>query len=1731
MRSSNTIWIAVLTALTSANGRASPPNSSLGPNGPQVQLTQTAHTLDSGSVLYVDDDAPPGGNGSSWELAFQDLQSALTASLQSAGLVKQIRVAEGIYRPSSRTVANDPRSSTFRLQSNVGLLGGYAGLTGPVAFARDITRFRTILSGDLAENDGSEFRNYQENAYHIVTASGTNSAATLDGFEISGGYCRPDDFSNADAYSGGGLYVRQGSAAIRNCSFVRNSGRGYGSAICNRAGRVLLSNCLISGNGDVDLYVLSGGIGNIEGGRLEAYSCRISGNNGDVGAALTNWSGSTAMLVNCVVSGNFGYQGAIYSTQSNLSITNCTVAFNRNKEILPGYDPGAAGITLIGGMNWITNTIVWQNQNDLGSNEAQQISVYEPTSLALSHSCIQGLTGQLGGDGNFNLDPNFVDPDGTDNLIGTFDDDFSLRSGSPCLDTGRSDADIDGTTEGLQSLPVLDLVGSIRRQDDPSAPDNGQGPFPIVDLGPIEQSRNSFRISNTSVYVSEGQQSVVEVWLDAPPSVPITVEALVMSGDPDFSIAAGSSLQFDSQNFSIPQPVLISAQADQGFTNDRALIRLRANGLAPFDIEAVEQDADQVPSRIFVNSLASGLQTGLSWADAFTELQVALFAVADRPGVTEIWVAQGVYRPTHRVEPENPRTATFQLLAGVSIYGGFNGSETAVDQRILMQNQSILHGDRYSNDSGDDDDPSRDENSYHVVTIPEAGPVARLDGFTITGGHAGKTDPQENYRTGGGLFGSGGSVHLTNCIFDRNWALWGGGAMHLTDAAELRIVNCTLSNCVTKQRHGGAALLDGCRTSIEYTVIDANEARSYSNSGGALAVYGGTLDINSSTFTRNLADIHGAESYGAPGGAINALSVEMSLTGCHFSENEAGAGGAIATGGKGNLYCRDCVFSDNVAADDIRADGGAVYFNATGDCRIENCSFIGNMSLDGRGGGLCFIPWQGGDVTVEDSDFSGNTCIGFVTGGGGLFAVSGSAQIVRTNFSGNVVHGSSDYGGGLQLIDGSGPPSIVRDCRFEQNQAYQGGGARLSNVDVTSSKFIDNQATRGGAVDASNCLLKSSSLFGNNAVLGGAVYAADTSIVGCVISGNYATQRGGAIRNSTPQSGDPGRLEIGGCTIAHNSAGVSHGGLDFVNAGRIVNSIVWGNSDATGQSQGAQIGGGLIEIEYCDVQSWIGDLAGEGNFGVDPLFMSPSGPDGIFGTEDDDNHLIVGSPCINAGSNYLAPIPESDIDGDPRIQQCRVDMGADETLESLHVDCDLDGVNDACAILDALAIDCNENHVPDSCDLASGLSSDSNQNSIPDECEPVVLRVDKNALGSGDGSTWTNALSDLQVALDRAREHHALVEIWVAAGVYRPDSSGTNRYLSFRLSNKVELYGGFAGLEIHRDQRDFIQNETVLSGELRESGRTDSGNRSLHVVTALDVGNSAVLDGFVISGGSGSEGGGLYLLDSSPIVRNCRIRENFAYDGGGVYARGGHPRFERCLFSGNFGSDGAACFAAGDTTRITFTFTDFWDNTSNYGGALSVEQSAYADVHGCRFLGEIGYGCSVRGPARLDLLSSVVSGCQSGGILLEYATCNIVNSTVFANTGDSGVLPYYSELNVENSILWGNRDYGMGSGQDAQIYAHDPNSIVSVSFTCIESLDTLVGNGNFSADPLLADALGLDGNAGTLDDDHHLSAGSPCIDQGNPAYQASVGQTDIDGDARIINGRVDVGCDEFVPFP
>jgi hypothetical protein len=205
-------------------------------------------------------------------------------------------------------------------------------------------------------------------------------------------------------------------------------------------------------------------------------------------------------------------------------------------------------------------------------------------------------------------------------------------------------------------------------------------------------------------------------------------------------------------------------------------------------------------------------------------------------------------------------------------------------------------------------------------------------------------------------------------------------------------------------------------------------------------------------------------------------------------------------------------------------------------------------------------------------------------------------------------------------------------------------------------------------------------------------------------------------------------------------------------------------------------------------------------------------------------------------------------------------------------------------------------------------------------------RVDASVFGGAeDGSSWADAFRHIQDALAAAAATVGQTdEIWVAAGTYYPDRDSTSpngdgdRGASFVLLLDVSIYGGFLGTnhpnlpvgETGILQRDPEKNITVLSGDIDQDGL--HAENSFHVVTAQNVDNSAVLNGFhIVEGNAGiAGGGGLFNCSADPYIVRCTFEDNHALGGGAVGCKdtySGEPLFVNCRFIGNIASqDGGA---------------------------------------------------------------------------------------------------------------------------------------------------------------------------------------------------------------------------------
>lgn len=710
---------------------------------------------------------------------------------------------------------------------------------------------------------------------------------------------------------------------------------------------------------------------------------------------------------------------------------------------------------------------------------------------------------------------------------------------------------------------------------------------------------------------------------------------------------------------------------------------------------------------LYVDDDATGPERdGSSWCDAFHKLQNALAVAESAEGtVNEIRIAEGVYQPdqgTNQIPGD--RDAAFHLLSGVTIRGGYAGCGAIdPDERDIELYETILSGDL----NGDDGPgfANYEDNSFHVVTAWGTDNTTNLDGVTISHGHADDGFSRgwhDGAGKGGGIYNSNGHPTISNCTIKLNWADVVGGGIFIGPGSGLTVDNCVFTDNMATQDGGGLFGRDADTYIVTDSVFEHNVAHRGGGGmyvevtsadvaitncifrenmsfyrGGGLRIWMSNVVATNCDFLDNVAlrDGGGIHNYGIGSGSV-------AIVDCRFTGNAADFYGGGLGNQEGEPTLMNCTFTDNSAG----FDGGGIYSH-DGSFVLEGCSFttntaadlggaLANESIEARLTGCAFISNHariaGAVGNEEDADstligcaFTGNTS---ETLGGAMYNVYNSVTLTDCALTGNV---AEDNGGAIYNIE---VVSGIEDCTIAGNSAgFDGGGVCNVSSQMNAKRcfFGDNAALDGGGMFNyahgyfGGVTIEQCTFLGNTAAGdGGAVYntfAPGYTITNTLFSGNHAGQHGGAMHNteiSTPM--------LRGCTISANTAAFDGGGIysSTTSRPRVSNSIFWGNSDAGGADESAQLHVESLApiVIYSIVQGWTGQHGGEGNSDENPLFADAAGSDSVPGTEDDNLRLLFGSPAINGGNLSFVPgVDETDLDGHARVLCGRVDMGAYES--------------------------------------------------------------------------------------------------------------------------------------------------------------------------------------------------------------------------------------------------------------------------------------------------------------------------------------------------------------------------------------------------------------------------------------------------------------------------------------
>lgn len=240
----------------------------------------------------------------------------------------------------------------------------------------------------------------------------------------------------------------------------------------------------------------------------------------------------------------------------------------------------------------------------------------------------------------------------------------------------------------------------------------------------------------------------------------------------------------------------------------------------------------------------------------------------------------------------------------------------------------------------------------------------------------------------------------------------------------------------------------------------------------------------------------------------------------------------------------------------------------------------------------------------------------------------------------------------------------------------------------------------------------------------------------------------------------------------------------------------------------------------------------------------------------------------------------------------------------------------------------------------------------------ATIYVDSSATCPGNGASWATAFCDVQPALAAALPGD---EIWIATGTYFPTST-LDRTISFDLPDSVGIYGGFDGTESQRNQRNWMTQPSILSGDLGMPG--NNMDNTHHVVNSANTSNQCILDGVVIFGGMAvgapsNLGAGIVCSNSTMQLLNCtvtRCRAGGGFGaglGGGLYCDNASPEVRLCTFSFNtcttlFGGGGGAIGNGGTGSPVIFGCY-FYANNGTIGGAVTYGSGVTAIIDSCVF--------------------------------------------------------------------------------------------------------------------------------------------------------------------------------------
>jgi len=395
-----------------------------------------------------------------------------------------------------------------------------------------------------------------------------------------------------------------------------------------------------------------------------------------------------------------------------------------------------------------------------------------------------------------------------------------------------------------------------------------------------------------------------------------------------------------------------------------------------------------------------------------------------------------------------------------------------------------------------------------------------------------------------------------------------------------------------------------------------------------------------------------------------------------------------------------------------------------------------------------------------------------------------------------------------------------------------------------------------------------------------------------------------------------------------------------------------------------------------------------------------------------------------------------------------------------------------------------------------------------------VVYVNTNATGTNDGSSWANAYTNLQTALDT----EASAAYLIAAGTYTPSTlNADSRKATFDLPSQTKLYGGFDGTETAISQRDPKTNITILSGDLNADDNTilldteaTRQDNAYHVVSVRGNSQNVELHGLTITGGNAN--GSVDSDCATPAANQyIDIRGGAIYANPYVSGQKVELDIKNCVIEKNTGTNVAVfapftpCGVQNLTNDVNFESCVIKDNYSkDLANVLYVGSSAYNILGEGSIINTVFYNnTSQNSTSALYLFASATGGGTGSGIQVP-----LINNTFTKNTGLNGnTISLYQAYSswIQNCIIYGN-----GSTT--------PLTLNSSTGAAVNSIIEGGQQGGINSNPMFVSSA---------TNNFTLQVGSPAIDTGNNSLLTSAVTTDLDGNIRIVNTTIDMGAYEY----